>query len=251
MKEWDLDFELVDPNEIVVDHRYQRAPKPDLIAAIGENLNWGVFGVIVCSRRSSGKLYCLDGQQRLAGAMSAPNPPSAVPCVIKNVGSVKEEAAYFSVINEARRNVFALEKYKAHLVAEDPAYVQINRAVEAAGYTVAGNSSASDSRSISAIAGLLDVYNMAGEQGVYEVMIAIRQAWPDEAGATVTWIIRALGEVVTEEMSNGEIDHDAIVKKMERTTPSRILRKAEEMRFEMGGSKRTNVRRAFKALAKL
>jgi len=60
-------FELIDPNEIHFDHKYQRTQKWDLIAAIAAEPNWGAFGVVICAKRehAGGLLYCLDGQQRI------------------------------------------------------------------------------------------------------------------------------------------------------------------------------------------
>jgi hypothetical protein len=115
-------FELVDPNEIHFDRKYQRPQKWDLIAAIAQAPNWGAFGVVICSKRehAGGLLYCLDGQQRLNGVLTSQEPPTAVPVLWFPVKTVKEEALLFTAININRKSVVALEKFQASITGEDP-----------------------------------------------------------------------------------------------------------------------------------
>lgn len=252
MRPYDGTFELIDPKLIVLDHKYQRPEKWDLIAKISKAPEWAAFGVVLCSKRiaTSGDplFYCLDGQQRLQGVNTCENPPAAVPVLWFAVANVKEEARLFSIINEQRKAVNAIEKYRSHLTMEDGKYLHIAAAVEGAGYSIGMGS---DPRTIGAIDGLLTIYNAVGEDGLRLALQAISEAWPDDKSATSTWVFRALAEVLSEAANNGGTSKAKLVAGLSKTTPGRILRKAEEIRFEIGGSKRLNVRRAMKALAKL
>lgn len=245
-------FELVDPKVIVLDHKYQRPEKWDLIARISAAPEWAAFGVVLCSKRivtgEETRFYCLDGQQRLNGILTSVAPPATVPVLWFPVESVKEEARLFSLINEQRKAVNALEKYRSHITQEDPRYMQIASAVEGAGYTIGMNGG--NNRTLAAIEGVQAIYNSAGEAGVALVLAVVSDLWPDEKQGTSTWILRAFADILAEQKSNGGIS-EARFSGLAKTTPGRILRKSEELRFNMGGSKRVNVRRAFKALGKV
>lgn len=243
-------FELLDPTLIVLDHRYQRPEKWDLISKIASDPEWAAFGVVLCSKRQGGTTplyYCLDGQQRLQGVRASVQPPAAVPVLWFPVGSQKEEARLFSIVNEQRKAVNAIEKYKSHMTMEDPKYLQITAAAAGAGFSIGSG----PGRTICAIEGLQAIYNAAGEEGVAITLGAIAQAWPDDKMGLSTWVLRALADIVEETRSNGGVTVAKLAAGLGKTTPGRILRKSEELRFDMGGSKRENVRRAFKTLAKV
>lgn len=263
MKKFNGTFEMVSPHELVVDHKYQRPEKWDLIATIASDPIWEAFGVIVCSKRKgrNGQVfrYVIDGQQRLMGVLAANEIPQEVPVISFEVDSVKEEAELFSRINEARKSVNQYERFRAHITAEDPRYLHIQSAVERAGFTVGsgGSGGSNDPLTVMAIGGLQALYNAGGEEGVYVVLAAIKQAWEGENGWVESWLLRALADVVEEHASltrDGKaepLDVDTLAKALARTTPGRLMRKGEENRFAMGGSKRQNIRRALKTLAKI
>jgi hypothetical protein len=252
MRPYDGTFELIDPKVIVLDHKYQRPEKWDLISKVSTAPEWVAFVVVLCSKRIAGSgeplYYCLDGQQRLQGVLSSINPPDLVPVVWFPVANVKEEARLFAIVNTQRKAVNAMEKYRAQLTAEDPRYVQISAAVGRAGFTIG---SGAERRTIGAIEGLQTIYNAAGEDGVELILTAIAAAWPEDKGSTSTWMLRALADVLDNANSNGRISQSKLVSGLKKSTPGRILRRAEEMRFDVGGSKRVNVRRALKELTYL
>ena len=247
MEPWTGEFKMLNPREIVIDHRYQRPEKPALIAVIVSNFDWPIFGVVQCTRRENSMHYCLDGQQRLRAALSLAKPPQLVPAVVHAVSSFEEEARIFTAMNEHRKALAALEKFKGHLASKTPHVVRINSVVENIGFTIGG--SESGPRTIAAVSALQDVYNLSGEEGLSHVLTAIRDAWADDKHATNTHILRALGEIVGE--ANGNLDRKKLTAALSKTTPAKILRRADQTRLDVGGSKRVNVRRAFKALAKI
>lgn len=247
MQEFDGNFALVDPAEIHFDRKYQRDQNWPLITTIGQNPIWPAFGVVICAKReyAKGLLYALDGQQRLTGVMSAENPPAQVPVVWFPVKTVAEEATLFDVINTNRKAVAALQKFKARVTAENPVYTRIAAAIERAGYALGA---ASDAHTISAVGALETVYNAVGEEGVYVALAAHRQAWPDENAPTATLLV-GLADVMAD--MNGNLGVDGLSKALARTTPGRLMRKAEAIRYDQGGSKRAALRKAFKTLAKV
>lgn len=247
MEDFSGTFELVNPAEIVVDHRYQRDEKQDLIQKIAAGPNWAAFGVVTCFRRANGVLYAVDGQQRLKGVLSSETPPKRIPVIAYAVSTIEEEARIFGVINEYRKSLAPVERHTARVVAKDPSALAITRAVEKAGYSIGVY--ADNSRTIGSVLSLNRIYDTLGEEGIVQTLVAIREAWPDDKSALSAGIMKGVAEIIGE--SNGNYNRAKTVTAMSRTTPAKVLRKAEEFVFDMGGTKQQQIRRAFKALAKL
>lgn len=241
-------FEVVPLDSVVIDHRYQRAEKAALIMAISLNPNWELFGVPVCFRRSDGTLYCADGQQRIAGFRLSETPPEGIPIVWFPVQGIEEEAAVFVAINEFRKTLSPFEKHRGKIVAQDPATLAIERAVDAAGFTVTAGQG-SDTRGIDAISALQSVYNLLGEEGVSTTLRAIDGAWPNDHTGIGAHMLRGVANVLAEQ--NGRLTVEKLSEALGKTSPAEILRKADELRFDIGGSKQKNIRRAIRALARV
>ena len=263
MEDFSGTFEMVDPLTILIDHLYQRGEKSTLIDAIASNPRWEAFGVITCfvrEREQNGKtnrlFYAVDGQQRIRGVLKSENPPKLVPVVWYALSDVADEAAIFVRINEYRKALSALEKHKGKIVAKDPAAVAIERAVELAGFTIGAETShGENARTIHAIASLNYIYNLIGEEGVTQTLTQVREAWPDDKAGTESMMLKAIAGIIAEQQAasgkNGGYSRAALTKKLQATTPSALFRKSEALRFDMGGSRAVNLRRAFKALAKV
>lgn len=248
MQDFDGTFELVAPDDIHFDRKYQREQNWPLITQIGRNPIWPAFGVVICAKRlyANGLLYALDGQQRLTGVVTSEHPPKTVPVIWFPVKTVAEEAALFDLINTNRKAVAALQKFKARVTAENPTYVRIAAAIDRAGYTIGQNV---DSNTLTAVTALETVYNnTAGEEGVYVALAAYKQAWPDENAPSSTMLV-GLADVMAD--MNGDLSVEKLSKALARTTPVRLMRRAEAIRYDLGGSKRAAIRKAFKELAKL
>lgn len=239
--------EMVDPMTIVVDHLYQRPEKAELIQRIGGNFDPMLFGRPICFRRENQMRYCIDGQQRLAGAKAAGL--RSVPVVSFEIVGLQREAEVFVAVNEARKALSGLEKHRGKVVAKDPAAIQIERAVEKAGFSVGVNYASP--RSISAIGALAYAHNLIGEEGLVQLLTVERESWGDDRKATDAVIIRTIADIIDAQAKNGGYSRPRLVTALKRTSPARILRKAEEIHFEQGTSKKESTRRAFKALAKV
>lgn len=244
-------FELVDPRTVVIDHRYQRQAKNTLISTIAQSPSWEAFGVPTCFKRGNGMLYCADGQQRIAGMLRSEKPPKLIPVVWFDIQDVPEEAQVFVMINEWRKSLQPIEKHRSKIVAHDPAALAIEEAVTQAGFTIdtsAGTGSA-NARTIQAVAGVNTIYNRIGQEGLLQTLVVIKDAWPDDGAALSTHILRGVAELIEEQGEN--YNRAKLTTALRKTQPHFVLRKADELRFDFGGSKLSNVRRAFAALAGL
>jgi Family of unknown function (DUF6551) len=263
MEEFTGVFELIDPHLILVDRAYQRTEKQNLIDAIAAYPLWEAFGTVTCFVRvredSQGKerrtYYCVDGQQRIKGILKTEKPPKAVPVISYVMHNVRDEAEVFVRINEFRKALSALEKHKGKLVAEDDAALAIERAVTAAGFTIGEATSRGEgSRTIHAIAALNWIYNLIGEEGVTQTLVQIRDAWPDDRTGIESQMLKAIAQVIAEQQGsekNGGYNRSTLTKNLQATNPAALFRKAEALRFDVGGSRAVNLRRALKTLAKV
>lgn len=248
MEAWNGTFELVDPKIIVVDHRYQRPEKTALIAAIAANPDWGAFGAISCFRRDT-TYVCVDGQQRLRGVLTSENPPAKVPVVIQPKGSLQREAATFAAINITRRAVESMEKHTSLVVAKNPTALAIERALEKTGYSIDKDFRSGDPHTITAVSALYSIYSRLGEEGLTQVLVQARDAWPNDRLGVSAHLLRGVAQALIDQ---GESYNRAkMTTALAKTTPTLLLRKSEELRYDVGGSKQRNVRRALKALCKI
>jgi hypothetical protein len=240
---------MVDPRLIVVDHRYQRAEKPVLIAAISTDPRWELFGMPICFKRSH-TFYCVDGQQRIAGVLRSGAPPREVPVVWFDQVHLRDEAAFFTEIQEFRIALSAMEKHKGKIVAENPATLAIERVAALVGVTITDKMAASEeSRTITAISTVYYVYEQLGEDGLTQTLTVCRDAFEEDTGGFSAPILRAVANLIEEQGENYE--RAKLTAALKTTTPGKLRRKAEELRFDIGGSLGQNMRRAIKLLAKV
>jgi hypothetical protein len=252
MEPYNGTFEMINPFLVVIDHRYQRELRPALVAAIAGDLRWELFGVPVLFKRGDGEgstYYCADGQQRIEGAKNSVNPPGLIPVVWFPVSQLADEAAVFVQINEYRIALSALQKHKGKLVAEDPATLSIERAVTTAGLSIAGTNKDQEARTVTAVSSLYTIYERLAEEGLLQTLVVCRDAFEDDSGAFSSAIMRGVAQVIEEQ--DGAYDRQRLTNALHATSVHAILRKSEELRFDMGGSKAMNVRRAIKALARI
>jgi len=250
MEPYNGKLQMVDPHRVVVDHRYQRAEKNSLITAISSNPKWEFFGALVLFEREGkpDNFYCADGQQRLRGVLGAEVPPSEVPAVIFTVPALRDEAAIYVQINEFRKALRPLEKHQGKVIAKDAAALAVEKAAQSCGYSIGQSPSA---RTIEAPAALYYALNSLGEQGVVQLLTVVKDAWPDDKRATSAMFMRTLADIIEEKSSNGGFSRTDLTRKLTKTSPGKIARKAEEIHFDTGKSKGDSMRAAFKALAKV
>lgn len=246
----DLDWgkqEMVDPFSIVVDHKYQRQEKPSLIQRIGANFDPMLFGRPICFVRENEMRYCIDGQQRICGAKAAGL--RSIPVISFQLVGVQREAEVFVAVNEARKALSGLEKHRGKVVAKDVAAIQIERAVDTAGFSIGVNYQSP--RSIASVGALGYAHKAIAEDGIVQLLTVTREAWGDDRKAVDGSIIRTLTDIIDGQSKNGGYNRNKLVTALKRTTPAQLLRKAEEFHFEHGTSKGASLRNAFKALAKV
>jgi hypothetical protein len=115
----------VDKRTLFIDRSYQRELNTGKSKRIASNLNWAAFGVLVVAERADKKLVVVDGQHRLAAALSRAD-VSEVPVVIFDLdGTIQDEATDFLVVNKERKPLTSVESFKALLASGDATALRV------------------------------------------------------------------------------------------------------------------------------
>lgn len=246
---WDWgEYRMVDPRLVITDHSFQREHKKSIIEAIAASPNTKAFGVPVVFERNNGMLYCADGQQRIQGILECESPPRRIPVLVFPVqNSVADEAEVFYLINVYRKGLSSYEKHRGGTIAEHPANLGIERVVESVGLSIGQSRSP---KTIGSIAALHEIWNRSGEEVLKDTLVLGPNAWPDDPLAFDSFILRGLAEAVAVAHAEGKYDRQKMQAALARTSPARILRQAEEIRFNQGSSKMRSVHRALQVTLK-
>lgn len=124
-------IEYIRIDDLGVDPDYQRSLDTARADAIARDFDPMRLGTVVVSRRGKGSDVIVDGQTRCAGAQTAGYGGLEVRCEVFEGLSKQEEAGLFLKLNNGRKAVAALDKYKARLVAEEPIALEIEAIVRA------------------------------------------------------------------------------------------------------------------------
>ena len=103
--------------DINIDRSYQRGSLTNVkTLRIASNFNWIAFGSLVIMERTNGKLFVVDGQQRLFAA-SRRGDINKVPCIIFKSDGRDHEARAFLSLNVDRTPVSSFNKFSASVKA--------------------------------------------------------------------------------------------------------------------------------------
>jgi hypothetical protein len=141
-EEWPYEVKLLPLGRMLIDDTYQRPPHRKFIADIVGSFDETLIGTLDVSRRKGTSYAILDGQQRFL-AMQQISKRSAW-CSIYTGMSLPEEAAFFYKKNRDRMSMGAYYGFRARVVAGDKNALDVQRAVEAAGFVLGPGSNQRD-----------------------------------------------------------------------------------------------------------
>lgn len=190
--------------ELQVDTGYQRSIENSasqaLIRSIARDWDWRLCQPLEISRRISDdgeSLFVVDGQHRLAAARLRRDIYD-LPCIVTEYGSVREEIDAFLALNDKRRPLSALDKFRASVARGEEGSVEVMALVSAAGLTLAPHSNFRFWKPgmISNIAGIRKFYARFGAEPVGEALAMIGRTYADEvlryAGTLFPGLVQAL-----------------------------------------------------------
>lgn len=117
---------------------YQREAYQGKILELASSWSWIACGALIVAERD-GIFWVIDGQHRKLAA-DRRSDISSLPCMVFRVAGVKNEASAFLASNTNRRNVSALDKYRASLAAEHDTAASVQMALDEAGLHITQSS---------------------------------------------------------------------------------------------------------------
>lgn len=150
-----------------VDQTYQRSLNDSKRKRIASNFNWAAMGVLLCARRPDGTLWVIDGQHRLAAAMSRSDVRDVPVVVFQFDGNIQDEAADFLIANKERKPLTGVDSFKAQVAAGDPIAIAVNDMVHSTGRVIG---TATDNKTVRCVAML---YSCMQSNAT-----AMKQLWP-------------------------------------------------------------------------
>ena len=151
------EFLMIPKEELEVDHAYQRNRiNQRRVDALTRAWDWIACGCLVVALRDDNKWFVMDGQHRKLAADQRGD-INALPCLVFETTSRREEALGFLAINQGRMGVGSLDRYKAALLAGDPTANAVEALLRSTGHRAGEKPSA---RTVSCVQCL---YHLAGE----------------------------------------------------------------------------------------
>ncbi len=234
------EYGLASVERFAVDPNYQREVATKHVKTITEDFDPDIFGALLVNYRQGDdyRLWVYDGQHRLVAAKQLGI--SEVPYIVTNGGhprTVGEEARKFQKLNFNRKSVTPWNRYRALRVDGDPMMIALDRAVANVGWKVGPKA---DGNTVP-VPPLIAIYKKSQEDGLAQVLTLARDLWADDPRATDQAVLKGLHLFWLE---RGEtIDVEAFQRKLGVIEPREILRRAKELRADVGGTVPTNVKR--------
>lgn len=233
------EFAVVPIKHLVID-AYQR-PLTTFVEKIEHHFDPIMVGTLVLSKRSQTKYAVVDGQTRAEGMKR--RGLSHVPAIVLEGLSREGEANLFSRLQRERRGMHSAARFKADVIGGDEQAVDLNKAIEDAGFFIDQNMAVGDT-AISAPAALEFVYHGCNKgkkaqavqmpELVADVLDVIRGSWPKlPKGARSAVIIKGVGQFL---MDNENVDYDRLKDRLSRVQPSELGRRADLLREGAGVS---------------
>lgn len=127
-------LEFIPKTKLIVDKAYQRDAIAHKIGIISKNWSWVACGVITVGKRD-GKLWVIDGQHRTLAALKNSN-VKELPCIVFNTIGQKKEARGFYDVNNLRKAMSAMDKFRALLVAGDDSALYLKNCCDQLGIEI-------------------------------------------------------------------------------------------------------------------
>lgn len=234
--------EVLKIEDLRVDPVYQRDLRHDLVEAIGRDYDIVKAGPILVSRRKDGKMYVVDGQHRMAGALIA-GEVEIFAHVVEGLDEKKEAA--LRLARNDRRSDSTFEKFRTRLVMGDE---KAERMVEIAFQANTQINTAPNLHSgINAISACEQLYDADGK-GVWlqRVLQAINDAFGQVNAVTASAaMMKAIAWFLDRHvLTDKEATYKEFIERIERVGPEDIRRKAVNQKAAMGGASWLNHYRA-------
>lgn len=161
--------------------------------AIADGWHAALVGTLLLSVKPNGKLWILDGMHRWKAAQLSGRGKQTAECHTFSGLSIQQEAELFQGRNNTKR-LSPVDLFRAAVIKEDPEAVEVNAAIEKAGWKVGSHGE----RSFAAIAAIMRIYRnthgeVPGPVAVARALHTSAAAWTVCREASSAIIIEGLG----------------------------------------------------------
>lgn len=208
-------FGMVNVADLNIDPDAQRSLSQAWVKAHIQDFDVDQLGFIVVNKRTSGKIFVVDGQHRVELLRAVGWGDQKIHAEIFNGLSQSEEADLFLARND-RKAVSPLSKFLVAVTAGDPIACDINRIVRENGLVIANRPGDGH---IMAVDALIKLYKGSGvasqKEGAHALDVALKvavQAWGRQSSSVNGKVLQAIGMVHLR--YNGLIDQKILVSKL-------------------------------------
>lgn len=236
----------IKPSEILVPI-YQRNHDQRRVDKMAAEFNRAALGAITIVKRADGTIWVVDGNHRRLTCIKV---GVAEMFAIQYEGlTLAEEASLFLGLNSTKQ-VQAVDRFHASVLAGDPQSVQIAEAVASHGWTVSMSSEPGRIASVSALGMIYQGLGIAGQESsvklVNDTLATITAAWGLNRDGGQGQIIRGIAKVLVR--YEGEINQGSLIERLSKITPANLIAQGKATASALGCAADLGVARAVVAL---
>jgi hypothetical protein len=208
-------------NELLVDERYQRPLEAKRVEKIVKNFDEDLFGALEVSERN-GTYAVYDGQHRLVAARKLGM--EKVPCLIHSGISLEREAELFVALQQGRKGVNPVEKFRARCFYGDEDAQAIERIISDAGFRVASRGpDAGQAGTIRAVSAVEWIYRRFGGEHLHHTLRTVYDLWLGDQRSTDGYFLQGVADFLS---GYGTRLTDESLERLRAEAPTVILRRA-------------------------
>lgn len=214
-------------DQLVIDEGYQRDIDQKHVDRIADEWEDAQFGVLEVSQRSTAHHAIFDGQHRYYAARKRGE--THVPCLVHTGLTPKQEAELFTALQDRRKALTPIDRFKSRLFAEDPVAVGMNEVTTRHNYQIG-----TGPKSIQGVVFLERVYR----RGNLDETLAIMGIWRGDAKQLEGSVIDGMSRFL--DLFN-EADRQRCRSQWAEVSPTVVLRRAAEFMATALSSKAAGV----------
>jgi hypothetical protein len=195
--------------EIKVDERYQRvSPSDRETRDLAEQWNDKAAGVICLSLRADSWYWCIDGQRRVQALRRLRGEDATIEATVWVDMTPEDEATLFSLLQN-RKQLSALDVFKADVFRGDPAALEIQQTVRVAGFEIRASHGEVNEPALNAVGTLRRIHREYGAARLGLILSIWRRA--DLERNPHSSAIRGLNSFLSR---YPEADHNRVIEKL-------------------------------------
>lgn len=203
----------------------QRPRQDSWVKSIAAAFSWDKFSLqpVLLSRRADGTHHIMDGQHKVAAAMSSGVPADhVVECYVWQGLTHQQEAEIFYTANHESHSVRALDLFEAAVTAGKPEQVAVREILTRHGW-VSGSSGRVGN--FAAVTTLLTAYKKSGAAVADRVIRVITQAWAHSADSAQSPVVKVIAAFFAK---YPDADPTRLTHVLSKRTPRSILGDTKE-----------------------